>query len=239
MSTTEIDGQLNPQERAFLAEAIRMAAKKPEIVIEVGTWLGGGSTVTILRALGGNGTGHLWGIEANPSIYERMMANLRTQAPEVIHRFTPLFGYSTEVLPRWIEAQKKPLEIDMAFLDGGNSPAEQIVEFDLLDPYLPVGGQLFGHDANHRKGKFLVPYVARLDNWESRVHDFAPEGMMYARKIAAQPSPASLRAAKAHLFKIRWQPMEIAARFAPQGLKVFIFNVMPKRFAQRIADGRK
>jgi hypothetical protein len=205
----------------------------------VGTWLGGGSTVTFLRALEKNGEGHLWGIEADPSIYERMMANLTTLAPDVVGNFTPLFGFSDQVLPRWIEEQKKPLQIDVAFLDGGNNPTEQIIEFELLDPYFPVGAQLFGHDANHRKGKFLIPYLARLDNWEMQVHKVSLEGLMAARKLAAQPSPESLRNAKAHLRKMRWEPVEIAARFAPKGLKSFLFSVMPGRFAQRLADGRK
>jgi hypothetical protein len=239
MESTVMEGQLNPAERALLTDAILKAPKKPEVVIEVGTWLGGGSTVTFLRALEQNGAGHLWGIEADRSIYDRMTANLTALAPEVMGRFTPLFGFSDQVIPRWIEEQKKPLQIDVAFLDGGNNPAEQITEFELLDPYLPVGAQLFGHDANHRKGKWLIPYLARLDNWESQVHSFSAEGLMAARKLAAQPSAESLRAAKAHLLKMRWAPVEVAARFAPNGLKRFIFSVMPPSFAQRVADGRK
>jgi hypothetical protein len=239
MTSAVIEGQLNPAERELLTDAILKAPSKPEIVIEVGTWLGGGSTVSFLRALHQNGTGHLWGVEADRSVYDRMMANLTTLAPEVMGHFTPLFGFSHEVLPRWIAEQKKPLRIDVAFLDGGNNPAEQIVEFDLLDPYLPVGAQLFAHDARHRKGKWLIPFLSRLDNWEMKVHDVSYEGLMSARKIAAQPSTASLRAARAQLLKMRWEPLEIAARFSPHGLKRVLFSVMPRSFAQRVADGRK
>jgi hypothetical protein len=239
MEPNVIEGQLSPEERALLTDAILNAPKKPEVVIEVGTWLGGGSTVTFLRALEKNGTGHLWGVEADRSIYERMMANLTALAPEVMGRFTPLFGFSDKVIPRWIVEQPKPLVIDVAFLDGGNNPAEQITEFELLDPYLPVGAQLFGHDASHRKGKWLIPYLARLDNWEMQVHSFTPEGIMAARKLAAAPSAKSLRAARSHLFKMRWQPVEIAARYVPGGLKRLVFSVMPASFAQRVADGRK
>jgi len=157
----------------------------------------------------------------------------------VVGRFTPLFGFSDQVLPRWIEEQKKPFLIDVAFLDGGNNPAEQIIEFDILDPYLPVGAQLFGHDAHHRKGKWLVPFLSRLDNWEVQMHDISLEGLLGARKIAAQPSPASLRAAKRHLVKMKWEPVEIAARYSPKGLKRFLFSVMPSSMAQRLGDGRK
>jgi hypothetical protein len=239
MSTKVIEGQLNAAERELLTDAILKAPKKPEVVIEVGTWLGGGSTITFLRALHQNGTGHLWGVEANRSIYDRMMANLTSLAPEVMGQFTPLFGLSDQVLPRWIAEQKKPLQIDVAFLDGGNNPSEQIIEFEILDPYLPVGAHLFSHDAHHRKGKWLIPFLSRLDNWEMKVHDISLEGLMSARKIAAQPSPQSLRTARAHLFKMRWEPSEIAARFLPKSLKHTLFSVMPRRFAQRVADGRK
>ena len=64
-----IEGQLNEAERRLITEAITGAAKKPLVAIEVGTWLGGGSTLHILRALEQNGTGHLLGIEADRSIY--------------------------------------------------------------------------------------------------------------------------------------------------------------------------
>jgi nucleoside-diphosphate-sugar epimerase len=63
-----IEGQLNEAERRLITEAITGAAKKPLVAIEVGTWLGGGSTLHILRALEQNGTGHLWGIEADRAL---------------------------------------------------------------------------------------------------------------------------------------------------------------------------
>src|SRR5438477_7390960 len=98
-SSSEIAGQLSDQERRLLTDAILDAPKKPEVVLEVGTWLGGGSTLHILRALERNGVGHLWGIEADHSIYNKMLGNIRRTAPEAIDRFTPLFGYSHDVIP--------------------------------------------------------------------------------------------------------------------------------------------
>lgn len=56
----EIEGQLNAVERWLITEAIVSAAKKPLVAIEVGTWLGGDSTLHILRALEQNGAGQLW-----------------------------------------------------------------------------------------------------------------------------------------------------------------------------------
>ena len=168
MPSADIPGQLNVEERRIITAAIIDAPKKPEIVLEVGTWFGGGSTLHLLRALEHNATGHLWGIEADQSIYERMVTNIRRAAPEVCHRFTPLLGFSEDVIPRWLEQLGSDAKIDVVFLDGGNNPREQITEFGLLDPHMPVGAVLIAHDAKLRKGKWLVPYISTLDNWESK-----------------------------------------------------------------------
>ena len=234
-----IEGQLNSDERQLLTDSILKAPKKPEVVVEVGTWLGGGSTVIFLRALHQNGVGHLWGVEADRSIYERMIANLTSLAPDVVGRFTPLFGLSDDVLPVWIAQQKKPFAIDVVFLDGGDRPSEQISEFEILCPHMPVGAQLLSHDAKLRKGKWLIPFLYQLDNWQVQLHDISEHGIMRALKIGAQPSPESLRAAKAILRKLRWEPMEVIARFTPSGIKRFVFSKIPENLAQRIAGGKK
>ena len=156
----EIEGQLNAAERKLITDAILHAAKKPVIAIEVGTWLGGGSTLHILRALEQNGIGHLWGVEVDRSIYERMLAGIRAAAPKEAVRFTPLFGFSQDVLKQWKKEQAPGTTVDFVFLDGGNNPREQMEEFEPLDPLIPVGGQLLSHDAKMRKGRWLVPFVS-------------------------------------------------------------------------------
>jgi hypothetical protein len=232
-----IEGQLNEAERRLITEAITGAAKKPLVAIEVGTWLGGGSTLHILCALEQNGIGHLWGIEADRSIYERMLAGIRTAAPMEANRFTPQFGFSQDVLKQWKKEQSAAVTVDFVFLDGGNNPREQIEEFELLDPLMPVGSQLMSHDAKMRKGRWLVPFIARLDNWESQLHDVSENGLFYAKKIAAQPSPASLRAAKRNLFRQTCQPMEIAASYLPSAVCKFALGLLPKKFSRRLSDG--
>jgi predicted O-methyltransferase YrrM len=234
----KVEGQLNTAERQLLSETILNAETKPEIVLEVGTWLGGGSTIHILRALQRNGKGHLWGIEADKSIYERMIANIRTAAPETVNRFTPLFGLSQNVIPKWLAEMDQGLQIDMAFLDGGDNPMEQVTEFRLLDPYMPVGSILTSHDAKLRKGKWLVPYVSRLDNWESKFHDISAEGLFSAKKIARKPSPESLRSARMHLLRMRLEPAEVAATLLPAKLCKLVLMLMPERIRRRLAEGR-
>src|SRR4051812_22622063 len=131
MSENVIPGQMSDGERRLLTEAILNAPQKPRIVLEAGTWLGGGSTLHILRALHKNGEGHLWGIEINQDIYTQMIANIRSAVPEASERFTPLFGRSEEVIPRWLKERGPDGPVDFVFLDGGDNPMEQIVEFKL------------------------------------------------------------------------------------------------------------
>jgi len=135
----QIDGQLNSVERGLIESAVSSGSVKPKVVLEVGTWLGGGSTIHILEALERNGEGQLWGIEADQGIYQQMIQNLRRAAPAAMRRFTPLFGFSQKVIPKWLKEQGEGFQIDLAFLDGGNRPSEQITEFNLIDPHIPVG----------------------------------------------------------------------------------------------------
>jgi hypothetical protein len=237
---TPIPGQLNDFERRVLSEAITRASKKPERAIEVGTWFGGGSTLHILRALEKNGIGHLWGVEADRSTFDQMLANIRAGAPEVAGRFTPLFGFSHAVLPKWLLEQGQGVTVDFVFLDGGNHPGEQIREFDCLAPYIPVGGQIMSHDARVRKGKWLVPYVSLLDNWESRLYESESElGLFHARKIAPQPSPASLKRARAKLFRMRWSPVEFASAILPSSVCGFVINHLPTSVVKWLYRGAR
>lgn len=229
----EIEGQLNATERKILMDAV--ANGRPETVLEVGTYLGGGSTIHLLKALHANGKGHLWGIEADKSIYERMTANIKAAAPEAYDRFTPVFGFSQNVIPEWL---KEHTRADIVFLDGGNNPMEQITEFELLAPFIPVGGELFSHDVKLRKGKWLRPYMERLDNWETKFHDVSDEGLFYGKKIAPKPSAASLKAARSKLFRMKLEPSELAAIILPHSVRAAVLKMLPRGLSRRLSDGR-
>jgi hypothetical protein len=168
-----------------------------------------------------------------------MMRNLRRAAPKAMERFTPLFGFSQKVIPQWLGEQGESFQIDRVFLDGGNRPSEQITEFKLLDPHIPVGGILMAHDAKLRKGKWLIPYVSRLDNWKSKVHDISEEGFFYARKIALQPSASSLKAARMALLWMRLNPVEVAAAVVPSRICGIVLRLLPISLSRRLSDGRK
>ena len=179
------------------------------------------------------------GIEADRSTYERMIANLKVGAPEAVHRFTPLFGFSEKVIPQWLAEQPAGFAIDFAFLDGGNNPREQIAELRLIDNLVPVGGQVMAHDAKFRKAKWLVPYISRLDNWLTQLYDVSNEGLLYAQKIAPQPSPASLRAARRSLLKSRLQPVELAAAVLPSAFCGLVCRMVPSKTFSWLYAGAK
>ena len=207
--------------------------------MEVGTWLGGGSTLHFLRALHENGAGHLWGIEADRRIYDRMIANLRWAAPEALSRFTPLFGFSQKVIPVWLAERGADGPVDVVFLDGGNNPFEQIVEFKLLADRIRVGGRLMAHDIKLRKGKWLRPYLSLLDNWRVKIHDISDEGLLDAEKLREQPSPASRRTAERNLFSLRLEPVELVGRWLPSRACKILLAALPKKLTLRVAEGRK
>ena len=238
MPSVEIAGQMNPEERRILQEAILSGPKKPEVVLEVGTWLGGGSTLHLLRALERNGIGRLWGIEADRSIYDRMLENVRMAAPEAMHRFTPLFGLSHDVIPRWLKELGSDARVDVAFLDGGDNPMEQVTEFKLLASHIPVDGQLLSHDAKLRKGRWLVPYVSALDNWSSQLHDVSGEGLFHARKIHENASTESQRTADLILRRLRLDPVELMGSILPSRINAALLRLFPDRFIKRITQGR-
>lgn len=235
----ETEGQLNATERAHITKTILDASVKPEVVVEVGTWLGGGSTLHILRALQANGTGHLWGVEAFKDIYQKMIENIRRGAPEAAGRFTPILGFSTQVLPEWLNRLPHGKDIDMVFLDGGDNPDEQVEEFKLLEKRIKIGGILMAHDARTRKGKWLVPYLMLLDNWETHIFDYSNYGLLHAIKLKAIPSTASLISAEQKLKRLRLAPVELVGRYTPSWLCGLILRSMPKRLARKLTIGKE
>jgi len=167
-----------------------------------------------------------------------MIENIRSAVPDAVHRFTPLFGFSQDVIPRWLEEIGAEASVDVAFLDGGDNPMEQITEFQLLADRIPVGGQLLAHDAKLRKGKWLRPYVELLDNWKVELHDISVEGLLTAVKIHDFPSAESRNAAARKLRAMRLQPVELLGRLLPRKLCALLLQAMPASLRKRVSQGR-
>jgi predicted O-methyltransferase YrrM len=231
-----MEGQLNPKEREIITRWV--TELKPQGALEVGTWLEGGSTLHILKALHANGQGHLWGIEAFQSIYDAMLENINSAGQEFAARFTPVFGFSQNVIPEFLAKQGINTAIEFVFLDGGDNPMEQITEFQLLRDSMPVGSVLLSHDAKLRKGKWLVPYLKAHDNWECKLHDVSDEGLLEARKTAPQPSEASRKMAGKVLQSLRMQPTELLGRILPAPVINLILRMIPRKLVLKVTQGR-
>ena len=232
-----MDGQLNEKERGIITE--RVIRLKPNHALEVGTWMGGGSTLHILKALEKNGNGHLWGIEASDSIYQKMIANIASAGENLKARFTPIFGFSQNVIPEFFKEKGSGTQLEFIFLDGGDNPMEQIDEFQLLRDSVPIGGVLLSHDAKLRKGKWLVPYLRAHDNWECTLHDISDEGLFEARTTAEKPSDESAKRAASVLRSLRLQPKEFLGRHLPSPVIGIILKLLPRKLLHSVTQDRR
>ena len=238
-TTDSIQGQLSSKERELLVDYLLKGGNPPQVIVEIGTWLGGGSTLHILRELVRQGTGHLWGVEADQSIYDGMVANIRSAIPEGTSYFTPLFGFSQMILPKWLSEQGGGLKIDFAFLDGGDSPGEQVDEFNILDPHIVVGGRVLSHDAKLRKGKWFVPFITALDHYEVVLHDISDEGLLTAVKTKDFPSAESKENARRILKRLKSIPVERIGRLTPRWALRLAAMILPRSLVLRVGQGRK
>lgn len=169
-------------------------------------------------------------------MFAEMKANIASVDPGYFAFFEPITGFSQQVIPSLLTRYSR---FDLAFLDGGNNPREQIEEFELLKDTIPVGGFLFSHDANLRKGYWFVPYISQLDNWRVTIHHASEEGLLEAEKIGPEPSPASLKRARNTLRMKRLSPVELATLLFPSNFKGFVLQLLPLKLRRRIGEGRR
>ena len=111
-----IESQLTPGEKAILTA--RLESFPSPMILEIGTYMGGGSTLTFLAALKAKGGGRLFGVEASVSVFAQMKENIRSVDPDYFRFFEPIHGYSQQVIP---DLLLKIGHFDVAFLDGGNA----------------------------------------------------------------------------------------------------------------------
>ncbi len=89
-------GQLWHADRRALYTAIR--TRKPEVVVEIGTWLGGGSTYFIAQALHDNGGGVLHTTETQREFHESAMRDYHRHLPHLLPHVQFHFGPGDQVL---------------------------------------------------------------------------------------------------------------------------------------------
>lgn len=176
----QIPGQMWYADRKLLYQTIRKY--KPEVVFEVGTWLGGGSTYFIAQALFENGFGTLYTIETETQVYQSAVENYDKFLPHLKPYVCFKHGKSTQVYPPVLDKLGK---IDGLFLDGAEDAFQTVNEFKLFSPYLKKDSVLMAHDWDTEKMRLLRPIIQSSPYWEIERQLTAPisVGFAVSRKI--------------------------------------------------------
>ena len=155
---SEPDGQLWPKEREFLYNAVREA--KPQLVLEIGTWKGGGSTLSIARALQDNGGGELWTCDADAAM---------TETAREVHLGRPfvhcLNMRSGEMIADMIRRKRIP---DFLFFDGPEDEDTALWDFWAVETNVKQGTVFMMHDFDHPsiKAAKIRPYLEGSMLWK-------------------------------------------------------------------------
>lgn len=192
-----MEGQLWPEERKFLYNAV--VECDPMVVLEVGTWKGGGSTLTIATALHDlHNSSNFYDISMNKTLYTCEVDNeLYTTAINQFagSKFSRSVKFhnipSTELIKHLIASYNIP---QFVFFDGPEDPQLNLDDFKLLDEYLLPGSYFCMHDWDLEvrpdsltscKATYLRPYLENSKNWQILRSLTAPVsvGIVLARKF--------------------------------------------------------
>ena len=182
-----MEGQLWPVERQLLYDTV--FETKPSILLEIGTWKGGGSTYQIATALSNLRHGVLHTCEINTPFYleaAKIYGGSRWQGIVKCYNIP-----STQLINQLIGDNQIP---DFIFCDGPEDPDLNLSDFLLLEPYLRNGAIFCVHDwdMNIREGgvvsmkaKLLKPYIENSTNWKIQTYLTMPDsvGMVVAIKL--------------------------------------------------------
>lgn len=132
-------GQLRDSERALLRRGILDA--RPDVVVEAGTWYGGGSTFTIAKALRENRRGMLYTVEAGA-------ARSHTAFMRYLHEQHQLLPYITFICADSETIIKACLfEVDVFMCDGGDRLRDVLA----IEDKMRNGGAMYFHDWQDEK----------------------------------------------------------------------------------------
>lgn len=153
-----MNGQLMPQERTMLYEAVIEA--KPSVVLEVGTWKGGGSTWQIVEALKKNAKGILYTCETEGEFFNEAKA-LYYENPFIkmhLMKSSDLISYMMEEL----------IIPDFIFFDGPEDETTAVEDFLAIDPIVKKGTIFMMHDFDPPsiKAKHMRPLLENLYSWQ-------------------------------------------------------------------------
>jgi len=119
-------------------------AARPQAVVEVGV-AHGYTSAAILRALAGNGSGHLYSIDL-PHLHPRAERHIgRAVDPQLRSRWSLVLGPSSELIPKVVREVGRP--VDLAVHDGTHTLRGQLADYQQLWASIRPGGVLISDDA--------------------------------------------------------------------------------------------
>ena len=154
-----IPGQMWFEERRQLYEFVRRL--RPARCFEVGTWLGGGSTLAIARALRDNGSGHLHTIEVDPDVHRQTVDRWERHLSDLRPFVEFHVGNYRELFPPLISEG-----VDFFVLDGAEDGEETMEQFRFFEEHSHVGTGLFAHDWETEKARLVRPALEHSERWE-------------------------------------------------------------------------
>jgi hypothetical protein len=176
-----LPGQMWFEDRRVLYDVVRRV--RPKVCFEVGTWLGGGSTLVIARALQKNGFGHLHTIETDDWAYPRAVESYDRFAPQLKLLVTFHHGDYREIFPGLIDEAGT---VDFFVLDGAEDGQETLEQFHFFDAHSHPGTELFAHDWATEKARLVRPELETSRTWQILEVAGQPKsvGLAVARKVA-------------------------------------------------------
>ena len=170
-------GQLWNADRACLHETVLEV--KPKVIFEVGTWLGGGSTLSMARALQKNGFGELHTSEVITAVHGEAVKIYREEFPDLVPFVHFYLGSSLQVFPPALVGKS----VDMIFLDGAENADETVLELAMFVPFMHPGSTLCVHDWNTEKARKLRSILEISDDWRIVKIINPPESVGFVKVI--------------------------------------------------------
>lgn len=185
-----MEGQLYKADRQLLHDTI--VENKPSIVFEVGTWLGGGSTLSIAKALHANGKGRLYTIEMMKDFYDRAKKSYRKEQPELLPFIEFIHGESLKLYPKILKDLARMSSgrgiVDAVFLDGCGTKSKgghttSMAELEMFEPFMRKGGVFMMHDWRDAKAELVKPYLKSSKKWKVVKELGPPESIGFGKAI--------------------------------------------------------
>ena len=169
-------GQLLEQERKYLTDIVLKI--KPNIVLESGTWYGGGSTLSLVKGLFENKKGTLHTVEEHYDYYK--IANdfyKNSQYSEHIKLYHNSFVN--------VIRDMNLLEVDLIFLDGGDEKpgghpkldyskyvdnynlSENVQSFKIIEQKIKPNTHIILQDWGYGRGSFVKQYLIKENKMQN------------------------------------------------------------------------